>query len=146
PRLLESTPTRAELAADLTQRFTGVVLEDLELQMEALRQFQQSAVLRIAVCDLNGALPLIEVSNRLTDVAELALEQVLGLARAQLEQRHGAAQNAQGRAGFAVIGYGKLGGLELGYDSDLDLVFLHDAEDEAPTDGSKPVAKSVFFA
>ena len=146
PRLFDSVPARAELAADLAQRFTGVGLEDLEQQMEALRQFQQSSVLRIAVCDLNGVLPLIEVSNRLTDVAELALEQVLSLARAQLEQRHGAARNVQGRAGFAVIGYGKLGGLELGYDSDLDLVFLHDAEDDAPTGGARPIAKSVFFA
>jgi glutamate-ammonia-ligase adenylyltransferase len=145
-RLFDTVPTRVELAADLAQRFTGVGLEDLEMQMDALRQFQQSAMLRIAVCDLNGLLPLIEVSNRLTDVAELALDQVLQLARAQLEQRHGAPQAGGGRAGFAVIGYGKLGGLELGYDSDLDIVFLHDAEGESMTEGLKPIAHGVFFA
>jgi glutamate-ammonia-ligase adenylyltransferase len=145
PRLFEAVPARAELAADLAQRFTGVALDDLEMQMDALRQFQQSALLRIAVCDLNGVLPLIEVSNRLTDVAELVLGHVLRLARAQLEQRHGVAHAAAGPAGFAVIGYGKLGGYELAYDSDLDVVFLHDAAD-GQTDGGKPVDNTVFFA
>jgi glutamate-ammonia-ligase adenylyltransferase len=146
PRLFESVPGRAELAADLAQRFTGVGLDDLEMQMDALRQFQQSALLRIAVSDLQGSLPLIEVSNRLTDVAELVLEQVLQLARAQLEQRHGVVRGAHGPAGFAVIGYGKLGGYELGYDSDLDIVFLHDVAGEGHTDGGKPVDNAVFFA
>jgi glutamate-ammonia-ligase adenylyltransferase len=116
------------------------------MQMDALRQFQQSALLRIAVSDLQGSLPLIDVSNRLTDVAELVLAQVLQLARAQLEQRHGTASGPAGPAGFAVIGYGKLGGYELAYDSDLDIVFLHDALSEGQTDGAKPVDNTVFFA
>jgi glutamate-ammonia-ligase adenylyltransferase len=147
PRLFESVPGRAELAADLAQRVAGIGPEDLELQMDALRQFQQSAVLRIAVSDLNGGLPLIEVSNRLTDVAELVLDQTLRFARVQLERRHGAPRAAGEAAGFAVIGYGKLGGFELGYGSDLDLVFLHDAGGESPpTGGAKPVAAAVFFA
>jgi glutamate-ammonia-ligase adenylyltransferase len=147
PRLFDSAPARSELAADIAERVAGLDIDDLEMQMEALRQFQQSAVLRVAVSDLNGALPLVEVSNRLTDIAELTLEQALRLARAQLEKRHGVPRNAAGPAGFAVIGYGKLGGYELGYGSDLDLVFLHDGDGEAPpTDGPKPVAAAVFFA
>src|SRR5262249_57176596 len=52
PRLFESVPARTELAADLAQRFQGVAPDDLEMQMDALRQFHQSALLRIAVCDL----------------------------------------------------------------------------------------------
>src|SRR6185436_1910598 len=67
-------------------------------------------------------------------------------ARAQLEQRHGIARGPGGPAGFAVIGYGKLGGYELAYDSDLDVVFLHDAVAEGHTDGGKPVDNAVFFA
>lgn len=151
PRVFEAAPTREELAADLTARLTRVADDDTEGRLEALRNFQQAAIFRVAIVDLAGVLPLMKVSDRLTDIAELVLEGVLGLSWRELAQRHGEPRCGSGTArraaGFAIVAYGKLGGLELGYGSDLDLVFLHDsAGDEQQTDGAQPLDNAVFFA
>lgn len=125
PRIFTDPPTRDSLADDLRQMLFGLPADDLERQMDALRAFYHGAVLRIAVTDLTGMLPLMKVSDRLTDVAELIIGHALALAQAQLASKHGAPQGE-----FVVIAYGKLGGLELAYGSDLDLVFLHDAAED----------------
>jgi len=100
--------------------------------------------------DLTGRLPLMQVSDRLTDVAELIVEQALALAWHQTSAIHGEPRcvDAGGprTARVAIVGYGKLGGMELGYGSDLDLVFLHDSSGEQQqTAGAKPVDNEVFF-
>ena len=92
--------------------------------MEALRQFKQANVLRVAAADVGGAMPLMIVSDHLTDIAEVCLAEVLRLATAQTLRRNREAQRALER-GFAIVAYGKLAGIELGYGSDLDIVFLH---------------------
>jgi glutamate-ammonia-ligase adenylyltransferase len=72
--------------------------------------------------------------------------QVLGLAWRELQERHGCPQNEQGASDdFIVVGYGKVGGWELSYGSDLDLVFIYDMPSQTETDGPKPIANSVFF-
>jgi glutamate-ammonia-ligase adenylyltransferase len=93
----------------------------------------------------------MKVSDHLTAIAEVVLDASVTLARRHLEHRHGVprcgAGEARRRVGFAVIGYGKLGGLELGYGSDLDLVFMHDSTgDNQSTDGARPLDNGVFFA
>jgi glutamate-ammonia-ligase adenylyltransferase len=100
--------------------------------------------------DLTGRLPLMQVSDRLTDVAELILEQSLALAWHRTAAIHGEPRclDAEGprAAHVAIVGYGKLGGMELGYGSDLDLVFLHDsAGEQQQTAGPKTVDNEVFF-
>ncbi|MEJ2514940.1 MAG: bifunctional [glutamate--ammonia ligase]-adenylyl-L-tyrosine phosphorylase/[glutamate--ammonia-ligase] adenylyltransferase [Gammaproteobacteria bacterium] len=151
-RILDQVAGREALARDLEGRLEGLEPDDLELQMEALRNFQRAAVFRTAVADLSGGLPLMKVSDQLTWIAEVVLEACIDLARRQTEVRHGQAvcgpsEEALRPCGFAVIGYGKLGGLELGYGSDLDLVFVHDAEGEIQkTTGPDEVDASVFFA
>ncbi|NNF67007.1 MAG: bifunctional glutamine synthetase adenylyltransferase/deadenyltransferase, partial [Gammaproteobacteria bacterium] len=74
PRIFEVPPSREDFAADLLQRFSVVDEGDLEREMEALRKFQQAAVFQVAVADLSGVLPLMKVSDRLTDIAELVLQ------------------------------------------------------------------------
>ena len=118
--------------------------------MEVLRQFKQANTLRVAASDLSGVTPLMVVSDHLTDIAEVVLAEVLGLAWRHLEARHGVPmcviEGETRQAGFGIIAYGKLGSLELGYGSDLDLVFLHDSGGEKQeTDGRKPVDNHVFF-
>jgi glutamate-ammonia-ligase adenylyltransferase len=152
PRILDQLAGREELGRDLSSRLSGVDPDDLEQQMEVLRNFQRAAVFRTAVADLTGRLPLMKVSDQLTWIAEVVLESCIDVARRQTEERHGPARCGPSPddtrpCGFAVIGYGKLGGLELGYGSDLDLVFVHDAEGQTQrTSGPEVVDASVFFA
>lgn len=142
PRIFTEPPTRASMAAELEQMLDGIAEDDLERRMDTLRAFQQAEVLRIAVADITGLLPLMKVSDRLTELAEIVLQCALDTAWRQLAARHG-----EPKCGFAIIGYGKLGGLELAYASDLDIVFLHDgADNTAQTDGERPIELQVFFA
>jgi glutamate-ammonia-ligase adenylyltransferase len=126
-------------------------VDDTEEQVEALRQFQRAAMFRIAVPDLTGRLPLMKVSDRLTDLAELLVQETLDLAWQQIVARHGEplcgpTEDALRAAGVVVVAYGKFGGIELGYGSDLDLVFLHDSSGELQrTAGPHVVDNGVFF-
>ncbi len=152
PRLLESAPTRTQFVAELAARMESSRHDDVELQIEALRHFQQAAMFRIAVADFCGQLPLMKVSDRLTDLAELIVKEALSMAWAHIVARHGAPRcgataESLRVANVIVVAYGKFGGIELGYGSDLDLVFLHDSAGEMQTtDGAQPVENSVFFA
>lgn len=141
-------PTKQELQDDLRQQLLRIPLEDLEEQMEVLRHFKKAHVLRIAASELGGTLPLMKVSDYLTWIAEVVLDHVVEVAFSNLVSRHGYPHHEDGAAcdsDFAIIGYGKLGGIELGYTSDLDLVFIHTADPEGTTDGDKPIDNAVFF-
>jgi glutamate-ammonia-ligase adenylyltransferase len=150
-RLFETAPTRRELEQDLRSRMDGSSADDPEQQVEVLRQFQRAAMFRVAVPDLTGRLPLMKVSDRLTDIAELIVQEALDLAWHQITARHGvplagATVDALTPAGMIVVAYGKFGGIELGYGSDLDLVFLHDSSGEVQhTGGPQVVENSVFY-
>ncbi|GGW56257.1 bifunctional [glutamate--ammonia ligase]-adenylyl-L-tyrosine phosphorylase/[glutamate--ammonia-ligase] adenylyltransferase [Alishewanella tabrizica] len=120
--------------------------DDLELLMETLRQFKQAQQLRIAAADISGVLPLMKVSDHLTWLAEVIVEQLVNLSWQQMTARYGlpAGTTDQHKA-FAVIGYGKLGGLELGYGSDLDLVFVHECQSQAATSGERSIDSMQFY-
>ncbi len=150
-RRLYAPQDAATLGVELQGLLAAGNALDAEHVMEALRAFKQAQVLRVAAADIAGTLPVPRVSDRLTDIAKVALEAVLAAAWSHLTARHGMPRCGTGKArrrvGFAVIGYGKLGGLELGYGSDLDLVFLHDStESNAHSDGRVPLSNEVFFA
>lgn len=148
PRRLYSPLKRDQLNNELADELSHVDPEDLEVQMERLRQFAQSNKLRVAAADITGQIPLMVVSDYLTWIAESVVEQVIELAYGELVRRHGYPPGlAPEETGFAVVGYGKLGGIELGYASDLDMVFLHGyANRNAMTDGGRPVSVDVFYA
>lgn len=139
----------------LSQEIDGFLArfpEDEERQFDELRRFRQLATLRVAAADVMGFLPVMRVSDQLTWIAEVVLYKVLQLAYQQMVARHGEPRavdelGAEYTPGFAIVAYGKLGGIELGYGSDLDLVFLHDSTDtSAMTTGSKPIDNQLFFA
>ena len=141
-------PAKEELQDDLRQQMLRIPFEDLEEQMESLRHFKKAHILRVAASELKGTLPLMKVSDYLTWIAEVVLDHVVDVAFANLVSRHGYPRRADGSAcdtDFAIIGYGKLGGIELGYTSDLDLVFVHNADPEQATDGDKPIDNAVFY-
>ena len=147
-RVFDAPPTREELAALLARLTQGIGEGDVEAMLDAIRVFQRTAIFRIAVADRLGSLPLMKVSDRLTDTAELVLDYSLRAAWRELAAKYGTPRCGPPLrgAGFAVIGYGKLAGLELGYGSDLDLVFLHDsAGAHQETDGVPPLDNERFF-
>jgi glutamate-ammonia-ligase adenylyltransferase len=122
-RILYAAPDREELASQLRAQLDELA-GDTERQMETLRHFKQAQVIHLAAQDLGGTLPLEALSDHLSDLACIILAEVLRLAWESLKTRHREAPR------FAIIGYGKLGGKELGYATDLDIIFLYD--DEAP--------------
>ncbi|MCW2269306.1 bifunctional [glutamate--ammonia ligase]-adenylyl-L-tyrosine phosphorylase/[glutamate--ammonia-ligase] adenylyltransferase [Pseudomonas sp. MYb187] len=145
---LFSPPQAPELAAELRERLTRIPEDDLEQQMEALRHFKLAHSLRVAASEIAGNLPLMKVSDYLTWLAEAILNQVLALAWRQTVARHGQPKRSDGSLcdpGFIIVGYGKVGGIELGHGSDLDLVFIHDGDPQAETDGAKPIDSAQFF-
>jgi glutamate-ammonia-ligase adenylyltransferase len=148
-RVFDTPPSRAELEALLERTTEGAAERGLEALLDAIRIFQRTAIFRIAIADRLGSLPLMKVSDRLTDTAELVLDLALGTAMRELVAKYGTPRCGppMRAAGFAVIGYGKLAGLELGYGSDLDLVFLHDSSGALQeTDGDPPLDNERFFS
>ena len=111
--------------------------DSIEQQMDVLRHFKQVHTLRLLSRDLAGTLPLEALSDHLSDLACLILAQVLRLAWAGLRQRH------REEPRFAVIGYGKLGGKELGYASDLDIIFLHDDDHPDATENYARLSQRI---
>ena len=149
PRTLYMPPEAGQIKVDLNQRLRQIPSDDLEYQIEQLCVFKEINVLRVAAADVSGALPLMRVSDHLSDIAETLLAQVVQMAYDHLYTKHGAPTcELNGKTcekGFAVIAYGKLGGLELGYGSDLDLVFLHSGTGEKTKGGQQAVDSVQFF-
>lgn len=149
--LYKPIPT-SQYADSLRQLLLRIPQEDLEQQMEALRQFKLSQQLHIAAADVTGALPVNRVSDHLAALAEVIVAETVNMAWQQMVEKYGHPAMLSGQAsdqnqnkGFAVIAYGKMGGLELGYGSDLDLVFLHNCPANQPTNGEKAIDSRQFY-
>jgi len=138
---------KADLDAQLMAILAPIDSQDIESVMINLREFKQLNVLRVAAADIIGAIPVMIVSDYLTYIAESVVSHVLDRAWMMLVEKHGCPPGCDSRfSAFAIIGFGKLGGIELGYGSDLDLVFLYDCPDGlAMTEGQKPISCSQFY-
>lgn len=143
-------PKRKDLEDSLRQQLLRIEIDQVEDQMRVLRLFKKSNVLTVAASDVLAESPLMKVSDALTDIAEVSVAATLNLAYLAVVKKHGYPKDASGErcslehTGFAVIGYGKLGGIELGYGSDLDLVFIHYFDEQAETDGAKSITGFEF--
>ncbi len=146
---LYTPPEKDELVDEIRRRIELIPDDDLEALMEEVRVFKQVSVLRVAAADITSYLPLMRVSDHLTYIAEAVLDELQKIALRYLHQRHGLPAckigNEVCEQGFAIIAYGKLGGIELGYASDIDLVFVH-AGTGGYTDGDRPLDAAGFFA
>jgi len=118
-REIYSVPDWAALDVTLQKKLAAYGT-DIEQQMDELRQFHHSQTFHLLAMDLPGLLPLENLSDHLSDLANLILHHVLQLCWRVARKKH------QEQPQFAIIAYGKLGGHELGYASDLDLIFLYD--------------------
>lgn len=147
PKLLHNPPALSQYLEDLQLQLLRIPEEDVESQMDSLRHFKQSQQLRIAAGDVSEVLPLMKVSDHLTALASAILHEVINQAWSQMSARYGVPSSLAGTddKGFVAIGYGKMGGVELGYSSDLDLVFLHHAQASEMTDGAKEIPATQFY-
>lgn len=135
-----------EYKSQLYQYLLRIHVDDEEQQLEALRQFKQMQLLHIAAADVEHILTTMKVSDHLTYVAEALLDFVVQMAWSQMVERYGKpAHLADNHKGLIVVAYGKLGGWELGYGSDLDLVFLHDCPANSVTNGDKQIDSRQFY-
>lgn len=130
-REIYRAPDWAALTQSLQQQLAACQT-DTEREMDVLRQFQHSQTFHLLAMDLQGLLPLEKLSDHLSDLADLILQHVLQLCWRDARKKH------QAQPAFAIIAYGKLGGRELGYAADLDVIFLYD---DAHPDAAEIYAK-----
>lgn len=105
--------------------------QDIEAKLNALRRHKTEEFIRIGLHDLGGAIDLLEVLNQLSDLADACVQAALDMTAEELGEKFGKVSGGQ----FAVVGGGKLGGRELDYNSDLDLIFIYAAADDARSSG-----------
>ncbi len=143
---LYTLPPKSALASDLQQHMLRIDETDLEALMDALRYFKLSHSLRVAACEITNALPLMKVSDYLSFLAEVLIEYCLHIAWNMMTERHGSPEGlAADQMEFLVVGYGKLGGIEMNHGSDLDLVFIHNSAMSGHTDGKKSIDNQTFY-
>lgn len=149
PESLYAPPDKSLLRDELRRDVLRLSWDDLEGHMEALRYFRLAHGLRVAASEVTGALPLMKVSDYLTYIAEVVLEHVLQLSWEYMVARHGHPRRSDGsldtEADFIILGYGKLGGIELSHGSDLDLVFIHNSDADLSTDGERSIDNLTFY-
>ena len=144
-RFLERMPSKEELLEEYARFETAAF--DLDPSL-ALARFKRRQYLRIVLKDILGLSTLVETTLELSTLADVLLEKALRRADAELQKRHGAPEtlDARGRrvlARFAIVSLGKLGGNELNYSSDIDLLFLFAGSGE--TAGPERLANSEYF-
>ncbi|MDZ7668510.1 MAG: bifunctional [glutamate--ammonia ligase]-adenylyl-L-tyrosine phosphorylase/[glutamate--ammonia-ligase] adenylyltransferase [Gammaproteobacteria bacterium] len=127
-RHLGALPDRQTLAGELGEQVALAEPSGQERVLDALREFKEHHVFNVALAEVRGTLPLMNASDYLTFLAEAMLDEALNLAWRDNAERF--PEFAEPRP-FAIVGYGKLGGIELGPDSDLDVVFVHDLPGDA---------------
>jgi len=136
-RVLYAAPDWAAFSRELAAQLAAVE-GDTERQMNALREAHQSQVFRLLAQDLAGILSVEKLADHLSLLADILLEATLALCWSQLRGRH-----RETPPSFAVVAYGKLGGKELGYASDLDIIFIYDDPDPAAPEAYARLAQRL---
>ena len=140
--------SREAIGQELSMRLQRVDPDDPERLIEVLVQFARGLAFRVAVFEVRGEIPLMRVSDQLTWIAEAVVSEVLHYAYREVANKHGqpviVESDRDDALGVSVLGYGKLGGLEMSYGSDLDLVFVHGIDPDQMTDGDVAIEGGVF--
>lgn len=150
PATLYFPPGKHALKKEMEIRMAGIPQGDLEFLLEELCIFRQINMLRVSAADVSGNYPLMKVSDHLTYIAETVLAQVLQISWDIVTQKYGMPEGISGatpdHCGFAIVAYGKVGGLEMGYKSDIDIVFLHAGESGATQGGERSIDTIRFYS
>ena len=137
--LIRTDLTQIRKSREQMQRELAAALgetTDVEEALDRLRRYRAEEFIRIGLHDLGGEVQLVALTTQLTDLAEACLDGALLIAGKEMERAHGKIRDGK----FAVLGMGKLGGREIDYNSDLDLIFVYDAADDARSDGGSSVS------
>ncbi len=145
-RVEQDAPTREDIDDELSRRLAALVDADAEAEIELIQEVRQSALFRIGLAFLGKRLDAVATARALSDVAEIVLARVLRIAERDLVAAHGRL-DGRSNAGLAIVAYGSLGGAELGFGSDLDLVFLYDSDSvQGESDGVRPLDGQRWYA
>ena len=138
PRIDQLPFRRADIAAEIARVLGTLDERDAEAELERITEFRSSTAFRLGLAFNDGRVDAVATSRRLAALAESVVGAVLALAERDLVAKHGRLPGEG--SGFAVLGYGSLGGEELGFASDLDLVFVFDGRRaQALSDGKRPL-------
>ena len=150
PDTLYSPPDRDALEREMADRMSGIPMADFEYILEELCVFRQINMLRVAAADVSGSYPLMKVSDHLTYIAETVLSQVLQICWHLVCEKYGTPEGIPADkiedCGFAVVAYGKVGGFEMGYKSDIDIVFLYRGEPGRTQGKEKHADITTFYS
>ena len=116
--------------------------DDPETALRALNEVRLALSFRVALATLDRRQPAVDSARQLAALADAVVTEVLRMAEAEVVAAHGPLPGGR----FAVVGYGSLGGCELGFGSDLDLVFLYDADAAAVSAGARPLEPARWYA
>jgi len=144
PRIDQLPLKRADVAAEISRALSALDERDAEGELDRLNELQSSIGFRLGLAFSDDRADAAATSRRLAALAEAVVAAVLSMAERELKAQHG---SLPGEAtGFAVLGYGSLGGAELGFASDLDLVFVYDgARATARSDGARPLDGAQWY-
>ncbi len=140
--------SREEIESDLSRRLQALGEIDAEAEIEQIQEVRQAAAFRVGLAFLAGRLDAVASARALSELAEIVLAAVLRMAERDLVAAHGRFRERAGEGtGLAIVAYGSFGGAELGFGSDLDLVFVHDGEAaQGESDGARPLDAQRYYA
>jgi glutamate-ammonia-ligase adenylyltransferase len=141
PQILYQRRKKREIARDLLRGLKGITIE--EKQLDFLRAFKRREMLHIGVRDLLRLCPVEETLSALSTLAEVLISAALRICEVALFREYGIRRRKLG--GFTILGMGKLGGGELNFSSDVDLVFLHASDDETNETGNPSIEPTEYF-
>ena len=139
----------AEFKQQLQQSLNRIPRDDIEARMDVLREVRQTQLLRLCIADISHSLSASDIGRQLSDMATAVIEETLLMAWQIMTDMYGhlpSAMHSQSAIspGFCIIAYGKLGGQEMGYSSDLDLVFIYrDVKEQ--TNGDNRLDNKRFY-
>ena len=150
PATLYFPPGKQALEKEMETRMAEIPSGDVEFLLEELCIFRQINYLRVSAADISGNYPLMKVSDHLTYIAQTVLAQVLKISWNIVTQKYGVPEGISNEnlnyCGFVIIAYGKVGGLEMGYKSDIDIVFLHRGESGLTKGKTKSIDTIRFYS
>jgi len=144
PRIDQLPFRRADIAAEIARVLSTLEEREAEAELERINEFRSSTAFRLGLAFNDARVDAVTTARRLGALAESVVGAVLALAERELVAQHGRLPGEG--SGFAVLGYGSLGGEELGFASDLDLVFVYDGRRaQAMSDGKRPLEGARWY-